>query len=96
LQQDHHWLEEDWMELSPQVDAIACGQSWYDIDALRECVEVFNALSLEHIALEEALIYPHGRELIRGRERVEMNREMLARRRQGLSVSQALRRSSIR
>src|SRR5947209_13052437 len=30
LQQDHDWLEEDWMELSPHVDAIACGQSWYD------------------------------------------------------------------
>src|SRR4029453_6957632 len=26
LQQDHHWLEEDWMELLPHLDAIACGQ----------------------------------------------------------------------
>ena len=27
LHQDHDWLEEDWMELSPHLDAIAGGQS---------------------------------------------------------------------
>ena len=26
MQEDHHWLEEDWRELEPQLDAIACGQ----------------------------------------------------------------------
>jgi iron-sulfur cluster repair protein YtfE (RIC family) len=53
LQQDHRWLHEDWMELSPLLDAVATGQSWYDLDALREGAEVFTALSHDHVALEE-------------------------------------------
>ena len=81
LQQDHNWLEEDWMEISPQVDAIANGQSWYDPDVLREGVEVFVALSRDHIALEEACIYPQARERLDRSERLEMGREMAARRR---------------
>ncbi len=81
LQQDHDWLEENWMELAPQIDAVACGQSWYDVDVLRECAEVFSALSLDHVALEESCIYPRARSLLRGRGRIEMGREMAARRR---------------
>jgi len=81
LQQDHNWLEEDWMEISPQVDAVANGQSWYDPDVLREAVEVFVALSRDHIALEEGYIYPQAREQVGRQERVEMGREMSARRR---------------
>ena len=81
LQQDHAWLEEDWMELSPQVDAIAGGQGWVDMDILREGVEVFTALSREHIALEESLIYPQARAQLDPAARATMSREMLARRR---------------
>lgn len=81
LQQDHDWLEEDWMELSPHVDAVACGQSWYDVDVLREGVEIFTALSHDHMALEESCIYPQARERLRAGERLEMGREMAARRR---------------
>ena len=80
LQQDHDWLEEDWMELAPHVDAIAGGQSWYDVDLLREGAEVFTALSRDHIALEEACIYPEARARLGDRERQEMDREMAARR----------------
>ena len=80
LQQDHDWLEEDWMELSPHLDAIAGGQSWYDVDLLREGTEVFTALSRDHIALEEACIYPEARARLGDRERREMDREMAARR----------------
>lgn len=80
LQQDHDWLEEDWMELSPHLDAIAGGQSWYDVDLLREGSEVFTALSRDHIALEEACIYPEARARLGDRERREMDREMAARR----------------
>lgn len=83
LQQDHDWLEEDWMELSPHVDAVACGQSWYDVDVLREGVEIFTALSHDHMALEESCIYPQARERLRAGERQEMGREMAARRRAG-------------
>jgi len=58
LQQDHGWLEEDWNELSPQIEAIAQGYSWYDVNHLRHALPVFTALYHEHIALEESLIYP--------------------------------------
>jgi hemerythrin-like domain-containing protein len=61
LQQDHGWLEEDWIELAPQLDALARGYSWYDLDALRSGIEVFTQLYHEHIALEESLIYPEAR-----------------------------------
>ena len=81
LQQDHRWLQEDWMELSPMLDAVAAGQSWYDLDALREGAEVFTALSHDHIALEEFYIYPQARARLRPGERREMGREMAARRR---------------
>ncbi|HEX6708446.1 MAG TPA: hemerythrin domain-containing protein [Albitalea sp.] len=61
LQQDHGWLEEDWRTLSAQLDAVACGQSWWDPEALREAAEVFIALSHDHIALEESVVYPQAR-----------------------------------
>ena len=61
LQQDHGWLEEDWLALEPMLQAVAQGYSWYDIDTLRHGVAVFTALYHEHIALEESLIYPEAR-----------------------------------
>lgn len=62
LQQDHGWLEEDWIELAPQLQAVAQGYSWYDIDELSHAVQVFVDLYHEHIALEESLIYPAARQ----------------------------------
>lgn len=61
LQQDHGWLEEDWLELAPQLQAVARGYSWYEIDALRHAVGVFTSLYHDHIALEESLIYPEAK-----------------------------------
>jgi hemerythrin-like domain-containing protein len=61
LQQDHGWLEEDWLELAPQLQAVAEGYSWYELDGLRHGVGVFAALYHEHIALEESLVYPEAR-----------------------------------
>ena len=69
------------MELSSQLSAIAAGQPWYDIDLLREGAALFSALSLDHMALEEALIYPEVQARLRPAERREMGREMAARRR---------------
>lgn len=63
LKQDHGWLEEDWIELAPQLQAVAEGYSWYDLDEFRHSVSVFAALYLDHIALEESMIYPRAREL---------------------------------
>lgn len=61
LQQDHGWLEEDWLELEPQIDAVALGYNWYDLGMLRAALPVFVALYEEHIGLEESLIYPEAR-----------------------------------
>lgn len=69
LQQDHGWLEEDWIELSPLLQAVAQGQNVYDVDTLREGVNVFVNLYHEHIALEDSLIYPAARREAGARQR---------------------------
>jgi hemerythrin-like domain-containing protein len=88
LRQDHYWLEEDWMTLLPHLDAIACGQSWYDAALLREGSEVFAALARDHIALEETCLYPEARARLRPDEQQQMGREMAARRRATRSSGQ--------
>jgi hemerythrin-like domain-containing protein len=62
LQQDHGWLEEDWLELQPQLRAVAEGYSWYDPDFLRAAIPVFTELYRDHIALEEDIVYPASRQ----------------------------------
>lgn len=81
LQQDHFWIEEDWRQIEPLLCAVAEGQSWVDMDLLRECVEVFVALMHDHIALEESLIYPQARRGLSPAQRLRMGREMSRRRR---------------
>lgn len=77
LMQDHGWLEEDWRELAPQIAAIADGYNWYDLGMLTTALPVFTALYLDHIALEESLIYPEAKRqraaLLNGRARVGLN-----------------------
>lgn len=67
LQQDHGWLEEDWIELSPTLQAVAEGQNIYDVETLREGVNVFVNLYHEHIALEDSLVYPAARQELAAR-----------------------------
>lgn len=81
LQTDHNWLEEDWLNLAPQLAAVADGYSWYDVDLLREWTEVFVGLLHDHMTLEESLIYPQARAQLNGRERRELGRLLAARRR---------------
>lgn len=80
LQQDHRWIEQNWREIGPWLDAIADGQSWVDVDALHAAVRVFTALSHDHIALEEACIYPQVRHRLPDRAQRDMDREMTERR----------------
>jgi hemerythrin-like domain-containing protein len=61
LQQDHGWLEEDWLELQPQLRAVVEGYNGYDLDFLRAAVPVFTELYRDHIALEENIVYPESR-----------------------------------
>ncbi|MBI3154914.1 MAG: hemerythrin domain-containing protein [Burkholderiales bacterium] len=62
LQQDHGWLEQDWIEIGPQLDAVARGQAGCDLALLREALPVFRSLYEEHIALEEVRVYPRARQ----------------------------------
>jgi hemerythrin-like domain-containing protein len=82
LQQDHGWIEEDWLELAPQFEAMAAGYSWYNLDQLNHALPVFTALYHDHMALEESLAYPEAKARIAKWEMQGMGREMSQRRRQ--------------
>lgn len=81
LQQDHGWIEEDWLELAPQFESIAAGYNWFNIDQLSHAVPVFQALYQDHMALEESLIYPEAKARIAVWDLQGMGREMALRRR---------------
>lgn len=61
LQQDHGWIEENWIELSPQLRSLAMGNTWLDAAEFNHYAEVFLELCREHIALEETMIYPESK-----------------------------------
>lgn len=61
LQQDHGWIEENWIELAPELRAIASGNNWFEPTEFQHNVAVFLELCLGHIALEETLIYPEAK-----------------------------------
>ncbi|MCH8181487.1 MAG: hemerythrin domain-containing protein [Proteobacteria bacterium] len=82
LQQDHGWIEEDWLELAPQIESIAAGYNWFNIEQLRLAVPVFQALYHDHIALEESQAYPEAKARIAAWDLQGMGREMASRRRQ--------------
>ncbi|MEI7538888.1 MAG: hemerythrin domain-containing protein [Comamonadaceae bacterium] len=63
LQQDHCWIEEDWLELAPQLRAIASGNNWIDSAEFQHNAEIFLTLTRGHIELEEKMIYPEVRAL---------------------------------
>ncbi len=83
LQQDHGWIEEDWLELAPQIESISAGYNWYNIEQLEHAIPVFAALYHDHMKLEESLIYPEARARISNWDLKGMGREMAARRRPG-------------
>jgi hemerythrin-like domain-containing protein len=66
LQQDHGFIEENLIELAPQLRALAAGYSWYDLATLQQGGQVFIELLLDHIELEESLIYPKAKDLWAG------------------------------
>ncbi len=61
LKQDHGWLDQDWRELAPHIEAIASGYTWYDLDMLLAALPIFTTLYEEHISLEETMVYPEAR-----------------------------------
>jgi len=64
LQQDHLWLEQDWRELQPHLQAVAEGMNGYDLPLLQAALPVFAALYQDHISLEETLVYPAARRVL--------------------------------
>jgi iron-sulfur cluster repair protein YtfE (RIC family) len=61
LQQDHGWIEQNWIEVAPQLRAIAQGNHWIDPAEFMHGAEVFLELSYGHAALEETVIAPQIR-----------------------------------
>lgn len=86
LQQDHGWIEEDWLELAPQIEAIAAGYNWFNVDQLRLSVPLFAALYADHMALEELMVYPEAKVRMADRDVYGAGREMAERRRQNASM----------
>ena len=61
LQQDHGFIEENWIELGPQLRAIAEGNDWFDAAEFQHNVALYLELMSGHIALEESMIYPESK-----------------------------------
>src|SRR4051812_27340551 len=56
LQQDHGWIDENWIELGPKLRAIANGNHWIDPAEFVHDADVFRELVDEHIELESSLL----------------------------------------
>ena len=80
LIQDHGWLEENWIQIAPSLEAASSGNLWFDPVELRHALEVFEALYLDHILLEESLAYPEAKKRLASIDTVGMGREMARRR----------------
>jgi hemerythrin-like domain-containing protein len=80
LIQDHGWLEENWLQIEPSLEAATGGNLWFDPAELRHALEVFEALYLDHILLEESIAYPEAKKRLVGIDTIGMGREMARRR----------------
>lgn len=80
LIQDHGWLEENWIQIAPSLEAATGGNLWFDTAELRHALEVFEALYLDHILLEESIAYPEARKRLQQLDTLGMGREMAKRR----------------
>ena len=47
--------------MAPQIESIAAGYNWFNLEQLRLAVPVFQALYQDHMALEESLAYPEAK-----------------------------------
>ncbi|WP_291066246.1 hemerythrin domain-containing protein [Hydrogenophaga sp.] len=83
LLQDHGWLEQNWLQIAPALDAASNGSQWFDPAELRHALDVFEALYLDHILLEETVAFPEAKKRLADLSTVGMGREM-ARRRLGV------------
>ncbi len=56
LMHDHGWIEQTWLEIAPQLRAVAQGHHWIDPAEFLHGAEVFLELCYEHAALEETIL----------------------------------------
>jgi hemerythrin-like domain-containing protein len=61
LTQDHGWLEENWIEIFPHLEALSADSGGCDFAELKHGMDVFSALYTEHMQLEESLAYPEAK-----------------------------------
>jgi hemerythrin-like domain-containing protein len=80
LIQDHGWLEENWIQIAPSLEAATNGNLWFDPVELRHALEVFEALYLDHILLEESIAYPEAKKRLASLNTLGAGREMAKRR----------------
>jgi iron-sulfur cluster repair protein YtfE (RIC family) len=62
LREDHAWIELRWLDIEPQLAAVAKGGVAEDLSGLQEAVHDFVDVTRDHMAVEELLIDPLLRE----------------------------------
>jgi len=80
LQQDHGWIEENWLELAPQLKAVINQNLWIDESELLHGLNIFELLNIEHMQLEESTAYPKVKLAITELDPATIGREMSKRR----------------
>jgi hemerythrin-like domain-containing protein len=88
LEQDHGWIEEDWLVLEPMLRQIAqdsVGLEWAEFD---HAAHVYVDLVREHMAVEEQLAYPQARADM-GNTQADLAGREMARRRANLALRAA-------
>jgi iron-sulfur cluster repair protein YtfE (RIC family) len=58
LREDHAWIELRWLDIKPQLAAVAEGAVADDLSGLQEAVYVFVDVTRDHMAVEESLLDP--------------------------------------
>ena len=80
LCEDHAWIEFRWLDIEPQLAAVAAGMTLSDPESLRAGAAAFAAGMRNHIALEESLLYPELRGRLTPDARRSIAREISVRR----------------
>jgi hemerythrin-like domain-containing protein len=80
LKQDHGWLEENWLEMYPHLEAVSEGSGSYDYAELSHAMTIFQALYDEHMQLEEENAYPYAKKVSHTTDVLQAGREMAQRR----------------
>ncbi len=64
LIEDHFWIEKFWLDLSPVLREIAEGGQIDDVAKFEKTAGTFFELCSQHIAVEEAMIYPDAKKML--------------------------------